>query len=95
MTTNSKSKLFAHRIWLIASLVPFLVFFAVGAAVGWWLIDKDSGKYRASFSQEEPLSDYLYPTLITGLVFGSVGAGLGLAGYGCYRFMRKSETEKR
>lgn len=89
--TKISSWLQRYRPWLLAGLVPFLVFFAIGAKVGWWLIDKDAGKYRASFSHEEPLSDYYYPTLMTGLVFGAAGSVFGLCVYGAMRRFKKSE----
>ena len=77
---------------MLSIFIPFICLFLVGASFGWWLIDKDSGKYRASFSQEQPLNDYLYPTLMTGLAFGAVGASLGIGSYGCYLFVRKRNS---
>jgi hypothetical protein len=78
--------------WILSCSISFICFFGIGASLGWWLIDKDAGKYRASFSEEQPLSDYLYPMLITGLAFGMVGASLGLGSYSLYRFVRKKNS---
>lgn len=91
MEPKEQSCWIAQKGWILSCSVPFLCFFVVGANLGWWLIDKDAGKYRASFSEEQPLSDYLYPTLMTGLAFGAVGASLGLGSYGFYCFSRKKK----
>jgi hypothetical protein len=77
------------RAWLFVALIPFLVFFAAGAVLGWWLIEKDAGRYLRDFGKDQPESDFYYSALVTGALLGTAGAGLGLGGYGCYRLIRR------
>lgn len=92
MESNEQSFWIARKGWILSIAIPFVCLFIVGASCGWWLIDKDSGKYRASFSQEQPLSDYLYPTFMTGFAFGVVGVILGAGSYGFYCLVRKKRN---
>lgn len=81
------------RGWLLATLIPFFVFFAAGASLGWWLIEKDAGRYLRDFGKDQPQSDFFYSALVTGALLGTAGAALSLGGYGCYRLIRRTSQK--
>ncbi|HEY9784808.1 MAG TPA: hypothetical protein V6D17_05350 [Candidatus Obscuribacterales bacterium] len=89
ISTESASFWSRNRGWLLSVFIPFFIFFACGAGLGWWLIEKDAGRYLRDHGTPEPDSDFYYAAAITGLAFGVAGGALGISGYGCYRLVRK------
>lgn len=57
--------------------------------MGWWLIDKDAGRYLRDHETPEPATDFYYASIVTGLAFGAAGAVIGITGYGGYRLIRR------
>jgi len=44
---QSKKKLVItrKRLWLLWGLIPFGIFFGIGARFGYWFIEKDAGRW--------------------------------------------------
>lgn len=78
-----------NRAWVLCIAIPFVIFFAAGAKVGWGLIDKDAGRWLRDNGTPEPASDFYYAAGMTGLALGAAGGFIGIGGYGCYKLMRR------
>ena len=77
------------QAWLLAVLVPASLLFAIGAKVGWWLIEKDAGRWLRDTGEITPDITYLQSALYVGLLFALAGALLGVAGRTIFLFGKR------
>lgn len=93
-STGSTSFWSRNRGWVLCVVIPFVIFFAAGAKIGWWFVEKDAGRWLRDTGQETPDSDFYRAAAVAGGVIGAVGGAVGLGGYGIYRLIRRISKPK-
>ena len=88
---KSKEQSFWERKkgWILSCVIPFFCFFAVGAKIGYWLIEQDSGRLLRDTGHVTTSLELLQSASYVGLLFGAAGLLGGALIYGLYRIAKR------